>query len=147
MLLLAWAKLTFQPLHWRWAWGSHRWIVASAPMMVGGILQLGFSVGHCQSSSYKNWIIITRPRVAELELDSACIAACAGSLSPAALLVIASIYWAGGLAAGPAWNTWIGHLVPTGVRSRFFAQTYRGYANYSRSAVFCSRWVAASGRH
>ena len=29
------------------------------------------------------------------------------------------------MAAGPAWNTWIGHLVPTGVRSRFFANRTR----------------------
>ncbi len=52
-------------------------------------------------------------------------AAWVGSLSPLALLVIASVYWMGGLAAGPAWNTWIGHLIPVPVRSRFFAKRTR----------------------
>lgn len=99
-------------------------IVASAPMMVGGILQLISPRAIARVGSYKNWIIISAA-LQGLSLIPLVIAAWLGSLSPAALLVIASLYWAGGLAAGPAWNTWIGHLVPVGVRSRFFANRTR----------------------
>ncbi len=99
-------------------------IVASAPMMVGGILQLISPWAIARVGSYKNWIIISAA-VQGISLIPLVIAACIGSLSPAALLLIASLYWAGGLAAGPAWNTWIGHLVPVGVRSRFFAKRTR----------------------
>ncbi len=99
-------------------------IVASAPMMVGGFLQLVSPWAIARVGSYKNWIIISAG-LQGLSLIPLVMAGCCGSLSPAALLLIASLYWAGGLAAGPAWNTWIGHLVPSAVRSRFFAQRTR----------------------
>jgi MFS family permease len=45
---------------------------------------------------------------------------------------VAALYWAAGLATGPAWNTWIGTLVPPPVRPRFFAIRTRA----SQAAVF-----------
>ena len=99
-------------------------IVASAPMLVGGVLQSISPWAITRLGSYKTWIVFSAA-VQGLSLIPLVIAAWLGALSPTALLVIASLYWAGGLAAGPAWNTWIGHLVPTGVRSRFFAHRTR----------------------
>lgn len=99
-------------------------IVASAPMLVGGVLQSISPWAITRLGSYKIWIVLSAA-LQGLSLIPLVAAAWFGALSPAALLVIASLYWAGGLAAGPAWNTWIGHLVPTSVRSRFFAQRTR----------------------
>ncbi len=99
-------------------------IVASAPMMVGGILQMISPWAITRLGSYKLWIVCSAG-LQGLSLLPLVAAAIYGSLSPTALLIIASLYWAGGLAAGPAWNTWIGHLVPTSVRSRFFAKRTR----------------------
>lgn len=96
-------------------------IVASAPMLVGGILQSISPWAITRLGSYKLWIILSAT-LQGISLVPLVVAACIGALSPLVLMVVASLYWAGGLAAGPAWNTWIGHLVPTGVRSRFFAQ-------------------------
>lgn len=99
-------------------------IVASAPMLVGGLLQTVSPWAIARLGSYKSWIVCSAA-VQGLSLVPLVIAAYFGSLSPAALLLIASLYWAGGLAAGPAWNAWIGHLVPAGVRFRFFAKRTR----------------------
>lgn len=99
-------------------------IVASAPLLVGGVLQTVSPFAIRRLGSYKTWIILSAA-LQGASLIPLMIAACLGSLSPIALLFIASLYWAGGLAAGPAWNTWIGHLVPTTVRSRFFAKRSR----------------------
>ena len=99
-------------------------IIASAPMLVGGVLQSISPWAITRLGSYKTWIVFSAA-LQGASLIPLVVAACCGSISPAALLVVASLYWAGGLAAGPAWNTWIGHLVPTSVRSRFFAQRTR----------------------
>ncbi len=53
------------------------------------------------------------------------IAAYVGSISGWGLLLIASIYWAGGLAGGPAWNSWIEQIVPRTVRAGYFAKRTR----------------------
>ena len=60
------------------------------------------------------------------------LAASTGSIGTAALLLIAAVYWGAGLAAGPAWNTWIGTIVPRSVRHRFFAHRTR----VSQAGVF-----------
>jgi MFS family permease len=46
--------------------------------------------------------------------------------TPAALaFALASIYWAGGLATGPAWNAWIETRVPKRIRARYFGRRTR----------------------
>lgn len=99
-------------------------IVASAPMLLGGIMQSISPWAIARLGSYKLWIVLSAS-LQGVSLLPLVAAAFMGALSPVALLLIASLYWAGGLAAGPAWNTWIGHLVPTTVRSRFFAKRTR----------------------
>lgn len=99
-------------------------IVASAPMLFGGLLQTISPWAIQRLGSYKAWIVCSAA-LQGASLVPLVIAACLGALSPAALLIVASLYWAGGLAAGPAWNTWIGHLVPSSVRFRFFAKRTR----------------------
>lgn len=99
-------------------------LVASAPLLVGGVLQTVSPWAIKRLGSFKTWIILSAALQAA-SLVPLVIAACLGSLSPIALLFVASLYWAGGLAAVPAWNTWIGHLIPSTVRSRFFAKRIR----------------------
>jgi MFS family permease len=56
----------------------------------------------------------------------------AGSISTVTLLLVAAVYWGAGLATGPAWNTWIGTIVPRSVRPGFFANRTR----ISQAGVF-----------
>lgn len=95
-------------------------LVASLPMVAGGAMQLISIRAVRWLGSEKAWIV-TGATIQALSFLPLIFAAVTGSLSPAVLVVIGSIYWGAGLATGPAWNTWIETIVPTGVRTGFFA--------------------------
>lgn len=99
-------------------------LVASLPMVAGGAMQLISIRAVRWLGSEKAWIV-TGAMIQALSFLPLIYAAVTGSLSPAALVVIGSIYWGAGLATGPAWNTWIETIVPTGVRAGFFATRSR----------------------
>ena len=42
-----------------------------------------------------------------------------------ALFAVASVYWGSGLGTNPAWNTWVGTIVPMRLRARYFARRTR----------------------
>jgi MFS family permease len=48
-----------------------------------------------------------------------------GSAALWQLLLAASVYWAAGMAGVPAWNAWMGRLVPRHMRTSYFAQRNR----------------------
>ncbi len=99
-------------------------LVASIPLMAGGLLQLTTPWFLAKCPNRQAWIVgsATLQGVAFLPLV---IAAAIGSISAWGLLLIASVYWAGGLATGPAWNAWIEQIVPRRVRARYFARRTR----------------------
>jgi len=49
----------------------------------------------------------------------------AENVRPWMVFVPATLYWAAGLAAGPAWNLWVEQLVPARIRGGFFARRSR----------------------
>ena len=95
-------------------------LVGSVPLLAGGVLQMISPSAVRLLRSHKRWVILCAS-VQTLTFVPLMVAALRGSISCAAILVIAAIYWAAGLAAGPAWNTWIGTIVPPAIRPRFFA--------------------------
>jgi MFS family permease len=99
-------------------------LVASVPLMAGGLIQLVTPWFLARYSNRQAWIVgsATFQALAFLPLV---IAAWIGSISTWGLLLIASVYWAGGLATGPAWNTWIEQIVPRRVRAKYFARRTR----------------------
>ncbi len=99
-------------------------LVASVPLMAGGLIQLTTPWFLSKYSNRQAWIVgaATLQGLAFLPLV---IAASFGYISTWGLLLIASVYWAGGLASGPAWNTWIEQIVPRRVRARYFAKRTR----------------------
>ncbi len=60
------------------------------------------------------------------------VAALRGWITSGGLLLVVAVYWGAGLATGPAWNTWMGTLVPAGLRPGYFAFRTR----MSQAAVF-----------
>jgi predicted MFS family arabinose efflux permease len=52
-------------------------------------------------------------------------AALLGEASLALVYAAATAYWGFGFATGPAWNTWVGTLIPPNERARFFARRSR----------------------
>ena len=96
-------------------------LIATLPQLIGSLLQLMSPWAVRSLGSHKWWV------VACAGLQSLCflpliIAACAGQISQAAVLVVVSFYWATSLGTGPAWNTWQGTIIPRDIRAKFFAR-------------------------
>ena len=86
-------------------------LVASLPLLAGGIMQTISPWAIRWLGSHKRWVVCCAT-LQSLTFFPLMVAAYRGHLSGAGLLWIAAVYWAAGLATGPAWNTWIGTIVP-----------------------------------
>ena len=99
-------------------------LVASVPLLAGGLMQTVSPMAVRRLGSYKRWVLICA-LVQALSFVPLIAAAARGHVSTTGILLVAAVYWASGLATGPAWNTWMGGLVPRSLRSRYFAQRTR----------------------
>lgn len=106
-------------------------LVGSVPLVAGGIMQMISPWAIRKLGSHKRWVV-SCACVQALAFLPLILAAVRGSISGPAVLAVATLYWAAGLATGPAWNTWIGTIVPPLVRPRFFAIRTRS----QQAAVF-----------
>ncbi|MBM4089393.1 MAG: MFS transporter, partial [Planctomycetes bacterium] len=106
-------------------------LIASVPLLAGGLMQLASPAGVRILGSHKRWVILCAG-IQAVSFVPFLLAALGGRITGPTALLIAAIYWGTGLATGPAWNTWIGTVVPHAVRSRFFAFRTRA----SQAAVF-----------
>ncbi len=95
-------------------------LVSSVPLLAGGILQLISLRAVHWFGSEKRWVVCCAT-LQGLSFFPLVYAAIQGSLALVPLLAIASLYWAGGLASGPAWNTWMESIVPSRIRPRYFS--------------------------
>jgi MFS family permease len=99
-------------------------LVASLPVMAGGIMQLVSLRAVRWIGSEKRWILLCATLQA-LSFIPLVYAAFRGTIPTWVLFAVASIYWGTGLATGPAWSSWIETVVPAGVRMRYFASRSR----------------------
>jgi MFS family permease len=99
-------------------------LVASVPLLTGGLIQLATPWVLSRFNHRQAWVVAAST-VQALAFVPLIIAACIGSISGWGLLLVASVYWAGGLAGGPAWNSWIEQMVPRTVRAGYFAKRTR----------------------
>ena len=100
-------------------------LLATLPVLAGSLLQLVAPAGVRWLGSYRRWV------VGCAALQALCFvplfgAALAGTASPAARCSrVGAAYWGFGMATGPAWNAWVGTIVPARLRARFFARRAR----------------------
>lgn len=99
------------------------WVV-SIPMLSGAILQLVSPWAVRTLGSNRTWVVGCAT-VQSLVFVFYVGAALTTAIPPFTLFAIAAVYWGSGLAAGPAWNTWVGTLVPTRIRAAYFARRSR----------------------
>ncbi|WP_431192175.1 MFS transporter [Rhodopirellula bahusiensis] len=99
-------------------------LIASIPLLVGGVVQLVSPKAISWIGGYRRWIVAGAV-LQSLAFLPLAYAAWTGSLSIVMFLLIASVYWAAGLSTGPAWNTWIEQIVPVAGRARFFSKRSR----------------------
>ncbi len=112
-------------------------LVGSVPLVAGGIMQMVSPWAIRKLGSHKRWVVACAS-VQALAFLPLIAAALWGQISGPAVLAVATLYWAAGLATGPAWNTWIGTLIPPLVRARFFGIRTRS----QQAAVFAGFLIA-----
>lgn len=99
-------------------------LVVSVPVLVGGTMQMVSPWAVAAFKSHKRWVLCCATLQA-LSFLPLIVAAVIGQIPAWAVLVVASLYWAGNLGTGPAWNAWIGTLIPRTLRAHFFAKRTR----------------------
>lgn len=99
-------------------------LIATLPMLAGGLLQLISPWAVRQLGSHRRWVVACAACQA-LSLLWMLGLALAADVSPWLVFAPTTLYWACGLATGPAWNAWVDRLVPGPLRATFFAQRTR----------------------
>lgn len=99
-------------------------LIATVPMLAGGVLQLASPWAICGLRSHRRWVVTCASFQAVSVLLLLAVAL-VGGVAAWLLFVPATLYWAAGLATGPAWNTWVEDLVPKQIRPTFFARRVR----------------------
>lgn len=99
-------------------------LLGSVPLLAGAMLQLMGPWAVQRLGSHKRWVVLTAGLQA-LSFVPLVIAAWLGYMPNWLVFVMVSLYWALNLGGGPAWNTWIGTVVPSSVRAKYFATRTR----------------------
>ncbi len=99
-------------------------MMASVPVLVGAIFQLITPLAVARLGTNRGWVIACTT-VQALSFVPFAAWAIRGHATLAELLVAASVYWSAGMAGAPAWNTWMGTLIPEGMRTAYFANRSR----------------------
>jgi MFS family permease len=96
-------------------------LIATLPLVAGGLLQLGAPLGVRAVGSHRRWAALCAAIQASAFIPLVA-GAVAGKIPGVSVFIIAAIYWASGMALSPAWNVWVERLVPAPVRTRYFAR-------------------------
>ncbi len=99
-------------------------LMATLPLLLGATLQLISPYAVRRLGSVRRWVVGCAVVQATSLLPIAW-AGLRGEISAPVLMLIATVYWAAGLGTGPAWNTWIGRIIPARVRAPFLAKRSR----------------------
>lgn len=95
-------------------------LLSTVPLLGGALVQLATPHAVRRLGSYRRWVVACAIAQAASFAPLA-LGAIAGHLPFAAILGLATLYWCAGLASGPAWNAWVGDLVPARVRAPYWA--------------------------
>jgi MFS family permease len=99
-------------------------LVATLPMLAGAALQLVTPAAVRRLGSYRRWVVVCA-RLQALAFLPLVIGALFGGIPAPVLFLSMAAYFGFGMATGPAWNAWVGALVPPEERARFFARRAR----------------------
>ncbi len=99
-------------------------LVAAVPMLGGSMLQMAAPWGVRRLGSLKRWVVACALMQA-VSLLPLVFFAVTRRESAWAIFLAATVYWASGLGVAPAWNTWMGALIPRRLRAHFFGRRVR----------------------
>jgi len=99
-------------------------LLASVPPLAGAVLQLASPAAVRRMGSHRRWVVVCAVTQA-LSFVPLIAAALAGAIPTALLFLVATLYWGSGMGTGPAWNTWVGTIVPARLRAGYFSRRTR----------------------
>lgn len=99
-------------------------MVASVPILAGAVFQLVTPLAVARLGTNRGWVLACTT-LQSLSFVPLVWWALRGRAELWELIAAASIYWSAGMAGVPAWNSWIGTLVPEQMRTQFFTQRNR----------------------
>jgi MFS family permease len=114
-------------------------LITTIPLVAGAILQLVSPAGVRLFGSHRRWVVLCAVLQATTFLPLI-VGALLGRISYGLIMFAAAAYWGFGMGTGPAWNTWVGTLVPPQRRARFFAHRTR----WSNAALFAALVLAGA---
>lgn len=117
--------------------GGTAGLLGTIPFLGGATLQLISPWAVHWLGSHRAWVVLCTALQAAAFLPLA-IVAHIGAAPTAFLFAVVTFYWAAAMGAGPAWNTWVGTLIPERIRARYFAQR----ARWTQLCVFGALIVA-----
>lgn len=95
-------------------------LVGTIPILLGAVLQLAGPSAIKALGSLRRWVVFCALAQGIMLLPMSG-GALLGRMNEFFLLLFATLYWGAGLATGPAWNAWIGAILPASIRTRFLA--------------------------
>jgi MFS family permease len=95
-------------------------LVSSIPILVGSVLQLISPYAVRRIGSYRRWVVLCAAVQAVGFLPLA-LAATASDAPVLPVFALAALYWGAGMGGGPAWNVWVGTLVPRRLWPKYFS--------------------------
>ena len=99
-------------------------LLASVPPLAGAVLQLASPAAVRQLGSHRRWVVVCAVTQA-LSFVPLIVAALAGAIPTLLIFLVATLYWGSGMGTGPAWNTWVGTIVPSRLRAGYFSRRTR----------------------
>jgi MFS family permease len=96
-------------------------LVSTVPLLAGAVLQLVSPRMVRRHRSYRRWVVCCAAIQAAAFVPLLC-GAMWGFIPVMAVFGLATVYWAGGMASGAAWNAWVETLVPQRLQARYFAR-------------------------
>ncbi len=96
-------------------------LIATLPLVAGGILQLLTPSGVRLVGSHRRWAVMCAGVQAGAFIPLV-FGAIAGAIPGVLVFIISALYWGSGMAIGPVWNVWVERLIPSSVRTRYFAR-------------------------
>jgi MFS family permease len=99
-------------------------LIASVPILAGALLQLISPLAIRRVGSNRRWVVAC-VTVQAFSFFPLIAAALFGHISTALLYFLAAVYWASGMASGPAWSHWIDTIIPPRIRARYMGRRSR----------------------
>jgi hypothetical protein len=121
-------------------------LLASLPVLVGAVVQLITPFAVARLGSNRGWVIACTA-TQSLAFLPLIYWALRGQATFVELVVATSLYWSAGMAGVPAWNSWMGTLIPAQVRAVYFAKRNRlGQLGILAGFALGGLWLQAADR-